>query len=79
MTKHYHSCTCGMAEQTPHEVGTHGCVRYMTEAPAVRPDDHWLVDGETITGYTLRQQRGYWQHPCGCWSRWVGSDNSIEA
>ena len=79
MRIHDHTCTCGTGRHTPHETGQDGCVRYLTEAPAVRPDDRWQVDGEEITDYTLRKQRGYHQHPCGCWSRWPGSDNSISA
>ena len=74
-----HICTCGTANHTPHEIGKDGCVRYLTEAPALRPDDHWFVDDAEITDYTLRQQRGYYQHDCGCWSRWPGTDTSIEA
>lgn len=76
--EHEHSCYCGLVEGR-HETGAPGCLRFMTEAPAVRPDDRWFVDGEEITDYTLRQQRGYRQHDCGCWSRQRGSDNSIEA
>lgn len=79
VVRHDHQCSCGTATHTPHETGTCGCVRYMTEAPAVRPDDRWFVDGHEITDYTLRQQRGYHQHDCGCWSRWPGSENSISA
>lgn len=75
-TPHDHTCNCGTAEGT-HETGTRGCIRFMTEAPAVRPDNRWFVDGEEITDYTLREQRGYYQHDCGCWSRWPGTDNSI--
>lgn len=75
--RHSHVCHCGTASEAPHEIGTKGCSRFLTEAPAVRPDDRWLVGGEEITDYTLRQQRGYYQHECGCWSRWLGSDNSI--
>lgn len=41
--------------------------------------ERWRVDGHEITGYSLREQRGYYRHPCGCWSRHEGSTNSIEA
>ena len=77
--KHDHACHCGTATHAPHETGTEGCVRYMTEAPEPKPGERWYVDGHEITDYTLKQQRGYHQHPCGCWSRWPGSSNSIEA
>jgi len=42
-------------------------------------DDRWMVDGHNITGFTMREQRGYHQHPCGCWSSSPESTNSIEA
>lgn len=76
---HDHRCSCGTATHTPHETGTCGCVRHMTEAPEVRPDGRWFVDGHEMTDCTLRQQRGYHQHDCGCWSRWRGSTNSVNA
>jgi hypothetical protein len=79
--EHDHTCHCGTSKKSPHNVGEDGCVRFMTKAP--RPvsceEDRWMVDGKNITGFTLRQQRGYHKHPCGCWSRWPGSSNSIEA
>jgi len=33
--------------------------------------DRWVIQGEngSITGHSLRQQRGYSQHECGRWSR----------
>jgi len=78
---HAHICGCGTASQSPHLIGELGCVRFMVKAP--RPvscaDDRWIVDGQNVTGYTLRDQRGYYQHPCGCWSRSPGSTNSIDA
>lgn len=76
--EHDHSCHCGTASRAPHETGTLGCVRFITESPVHVPPDRWLVDGGEITDFTLRQQRGYHRHPCGCWSRWPGSSNSIE-
>lgn len=82
---HDHACGCGTADR-PHNTGEHGCVRLMIGAPTPAPDHPiygrmWFVDGdpEPITDFTLRQQRGYWQHQCGCWSRHPGSNNSIEA
>lgn len=65
---HEHSCYCGTAEKVPHETGKDGCQRFIVDPP---PDD--------ITEYTAKHQRGYHQHPCGCWSRWEGSTNSLEA
>jgi hypothetical protein len=61
-------------------------VRTLVNAPTIislsttgdRNYDRWLVDGVDITGYTLREQRGYHQHPCGCWSRSPGSSNSVD-
>jgi len=54
----------------------------MVAPPNPAPDDPkygkmWEVDGRVITDYTLRAQRGYHQHKCGCWSRWQGSVNSL--
>lgn len=69
--EHDHTCHCGTANTTPHETGKCGCIRFMTDAPA-------LEDGQTIE-YPYKQQRGYHQHPCGCWSRWDGSKNSLSA
>lgn len=77
--EHDHSCNCGTATVTPHETGTHGCERFMTKAPDKLEGDRWHVDGKIITGYSLREQRGYHQHRCGCWSRHEGSENSISA
>lgn len=82
---HDHACNCGTATHTPHEIATYGCVRTMTEAPKPAGLHDWLkcqmweVDGHIITDTSLREQRGYWQHPCACWSRSPGSTNSIEA
>lgn len=77
--KHDHICHCGTGKPTPHETGKGGCQRFMTDAPMRVPetDDYWEVDGERITYTTLIQQRGYYMHPCGCWSRWPGSVNSL--
>lgn len=77
--EHDHTCHCGTATVTPHQTGTHGCQRFMTPAPDKLSGDRWFVDGKIITGYSLREQRGYHQHRCGCWSRHEGSENSISA
>lgn len=71
METHDHRCWCGTSSvpNHPHETGENGCIRYMVEPPD-------LSDGTTM--YTYKQQRGYYQHPCGCWSRHPGSTNSLE-
>ena len=88
---HDHSCHCGTASPnigTPHQIGQAGCVRRLVAAPVLLSkggtdfEDRWLVgdaDGQPITGFTLFQQRGYFQHPCGCWSNSQESSNSIAA
>ncbi len=73
-----HWCACGALNHV-HRVGTQGCTRFLTPAPEPRPDNRWFVDGHEITEYTLICQRGYHQYPCGCWSRWPGSSESLEA
>lgn len=81
-----HECQCGGIDH-PHTIGKAGCFRYMTEAPipaGKHPElgcDTWKMPNEdgAITDFTLRQQRGYHQHECGCWSRSDGSFNSVEA
>lgn len=73
-----HTCHCGTASIVPHQTTQHGCVRLLVDSPAPLANDMWLVDGHSITGFTLREQRGYHQHPCGCWSRSPDSCNSIE-
>jgi hypothetical protein len=77
--QHDHTCHCGTARVSPHQTGTQGCERFMTIPPEDMGGDRWRVDGHEITGYSLREQRGYHQHSCGCWSRHEGSDNSISA
>lgn len=67
--QHDHRCFCGTTKCVPHEIGRDGCERYMTEPP----------DLTEATLFTYTQQRGYHQHPCGCWSRWPGSVNSLDA
>lgn len=73
-----HVCYCGTCPDVPHETGFGGCVRRMEPAPEL-VEDGWLVEGFFITDSTLRQQRGYHQHGCGCWSSWAASVNSIDA
>lgn len=68
---HDHRCWCGTEEKTPHEIGDGTCCRFMVEPPT-------FDNGETL--FTWTQQRGYYQHPCGCWStRPGGSENSLDA
>jgi len=77
--EHDHICHCG-GDPDAHVTGTQGCLRLMTIPPTDLGNGFWEIDGNMITGYMLRAQRGYHQHPCGCWSRRVeGSDNSISA
>lgn len=79
-----HLCHCGTENKQPHKIGEGTCVRTMVESPIpagthpVLECPMWLVSGHEITDYSLRHQRGYSQHPCGCWSRSPGSENSIE-
>lgn len=69
MKNHDHSCHCGTGPDRayPHETGQEGCVRLMTDPP-----------DPTLSEFTIKQQRGYHQHPCGCWSRFPDSVNSLE-
>jgi len=73
-----HPCNCGTVPM-PHNVGENGCVRRMTKSPVKTEDGNWIVDDAIITDYTLRYQRGYHQHECGCWSWWNDSVNSLDA
>ena len=36
------------------------------------------IPHETGEGGCVRHQRGYYQHPCGCWSSHGDSYNSLE-
>lgn len=66
---HDHMCYCGTSHTgKPHETGQDGCIRYMTEPP----------DLKLASIFTYTEQRGYHMHPCGCWSRFHGSENSIK-
>lgn len=73
-------CNCGGVNQA-HNVGDHGCFR---KHEPIKPrkvscSEKWFVDGRVVTEFTLLQQRGYYQHPCGNWSKPVDgkSVNSI--
>lgn len=66
--KHDHTCHCGGLNHA-HQTGERGCLRVMTVPPEKQGDSYWRVGGHSITDYTLKEQRGYYQHPCGCWSR----------
>ena len=75
---HDHSCSCG-GSLGQHITGYCGCLREMTVTPHPLENDKWEVGGVAITDTSLREQRMYHQHPCGCWSRAKsGSTNSIE-
>jgi hypothetical protein len=85
-----HLCYCGGVKENPegkgHATGTGLCFREFCQAPqpagkhkTISDCQMWLVDGTRITDFTMRQQRGYHRHSCGCWSRSKsGSINSIE-
>ena len=77
---HSHPCHCGTAVETPHESGEKGCSRKFETKPLIEfANDRWFIHGHLITGFTLRSQRGYEQYPCGCWTHWDDSINSINA
>ena len=67
--RHNHVCFCGL-EDAPHATGSGKCVRFMCDPPELKP--HETLD------YPYKQQRGYYQHSCGCWLRWPGSINSLD-
>lgn len=78
-------CHCG-GISGGHNIGDERCFREIVPedkkpVQAAAGNDRWLVDGHWITGFSLREQRGYYQHPCGNWSRPKDHDsvNSIEA
>ena len=64
-------CSCGCTLPPNHSLGSFECFRerVRTNPIKVKGDDRWFVDGGLITGFTLREQRGYHQHSCGGWSR----------
>ena len=74
-------CNCGGVKKA-HPVEEMGCLRervFCIPRKISYEKDRWFVDGHTITGTTLRNQRMYHQHTCGNWSRPTGdiSENSI--
>jgi len=81
MNAHDHKCHCGAFDALhEHETGCPGCYRQMCAQPWPMENDWWIVEGQEITGTSLREQRLYHQHPCGCWSRSKEhGENSIEA
>lgn len=68
--EHNHDCYCGTGYGTPHETGTNGCIRFMTDVPDL---------SEGVTEYVYKKQRGYHQHSCGCWTTHGDSANSLDA
>lgn len=65
-------CSCGGRLKPNHLLGIPGCLREKVLGKPRRvsgENDKWIVDGQVVTGTTLRQQRLYHQHPCGNWSR----------
>lgn len=66
-------CHCGGIEET-HKIGEDDCLREEV-AKKDNPilvdsiNDKWKVTGHIITGFTLRQQRGYHHHGNNDWSR----------
>lgn len=66
------TCSCGGVLDSNHAIGIGGCLR---EKVSVKPrkvvgtHDRWFIDGRTITWFTLVEQRGYYLHDCGNWSR----------
>jgi len=75
-------CNCGGIENG-HDLGVDGCYReWATEQPRKISceDDRWMIDGNNITGRSLRNQRGYFYHDAESqWSRFAGgiSENSL--
>jgi len=66
------NCSCGCGLQPGHVLGEGVCFREHVKQKPRRvsgSNDRWFVDGHTITGFTLTQQRGYHLHNCGNWSR----------
>jgi len=67
------SCSCGGIFEPNHELGIVGCLRevaYPQPRKISGEYDKWFVGGCVITGFTMREQRGYYQHgDGGKWSR----------
>jgi len=75
--KRYHECNCG-GIKFRHSVGDKGCYRQMEAAPIKVGENLWKVNGRTVTDWVLRNQRGYHQHNCGCWSSHGDSNTSLD-
>ena len=75
-----HECTCGAysGDDSPHLLGISNCANTLCDAPLRAPDRDgmrfWWTSAMDdnphgpVTEYTLMFQRGFQQHPCGCWS-----------
>jgi hypothetical protein len=76
---HDHACNCGGALGR-HETGGPGCLREITaDRPEHLNNQLWRLGCCVITATSLFEQRLYYEHLCGCWSRAKGgSTNSIE-
>ncbi len=65
-------CSCGGVSESDHILGSPDCFREVVKTNPRKVGygkDLWFVEGHTITGTTLRQQRGYSRHENGQWSR----------
>jgi hypothetical protein len=65
-------CSCGCGLLPNHQLGFGDCLRERVFAKPRKKSgetDRWVVDGHTITTFTLTQQRGYHLHNDGNWSR----------
>lgn len=65
-------CSCGCTLPPNHSLGVFECLRerVINNPTKIKVfEDMWFVEGNVITGFTLREQRGYHQHSCGGWSR----------
>jgi hypothetical protein len=74
-------CNCGGLDHE-HFIGVTKCFRKkVLNIPRKKSceQDMWVVEGQTITGTTLREQRMYYQHENGEWScpKDECSENSI--
>jgi predicted nucleotidyltransferase len=78
-----HLCSCGKATHYPHETGKSGCTRRISSitpirnAEKVNTHQEWQVGDHSVSDYTLKEQRGYRQYECGCWTRARESTNSL--
>ena len=67
-------CHCGGGIEVTHKIGEPDCLREEVEKEnnpiLIDPvKDMWKVEGDIITGHTLRQQRMYAHHGNNDWSR----------